>query len=159
MRAARFLFLAGALAGAGCLDGAGVDGATAEGDVERRPDWPTVVIGGGELVLDCSKTDAPDLHVLFECDSVTIYSCEEMSDAVLDYESGRSQRFARLHGQVVTLAARGVHDGQRIVSVRVPGDGSDRDAVTGGERRIAAPDDSCGPPPVLAADGVPAPSR
>jgi hypothetical protein len=158
MHAARLWILAGALAGAGCLDGSGMHARAGDVDETAADDWPLVMIESGELVLDCAQAEAPDVHVLFECDSVTIYACDEMSDAVLEYESGRRQRFTRLGGQLVTLAARGVHDGQRIVSVRLPGDGSDRLAATGGERRIAAPADSCGAAigPTPAAAPVPA---
>jgi hypothetical protein len=143
MRTARPSILLGALTLASCLDGAALDAELA--DSERPPrEWPTVVVESGELVLDCAEPAASDVHVLFECDSVTIYACDELSDAVLEYENGKRQRFTRLRAQTATLAARGVHDGQRIVSVRVP-DLADRHAVTAGERRFTAPADSCGP--------------
>ena len=148
MRAVRFSVLAGALACASCLEAAGGD-ATLKDAERRHKEWPTVVIGGGELVLDCTQPETHDVHVLFECDSVTIYACDELSDAVLEYESGRRQRFARLSAQTATLAARGAHDGQRIVSVRIP-DVADRYAATAGERRFEAPADSCGAQPAAA---------
>jgi hypothetical protein len=143
MRATRLTILLGALTLASCLDGAGLD-AELEDPEQPKKEWPTVVVGGGELVLDCTQPEVSDVHVLFECDSVTIYACDELSDAVLEYENGKRQRFARLRAQTATLAARGVHDGQRIVSVRIP-DLADRHAVTAGERRFSAPGDSCGP--------------
>ena len=152
MRAARQWIVVWALASAGCLDSTGMSEPSDDGEQLPRHDWPVIVIGGGELVLDCSKLDAPDTYVLFECDSVTIYACDDMSEAVLEYESGKSQRFTELRGQLVTLAARGVHDGQRIVSVRLPGDGSDRLAATAGIRRFEAPADSCGAPPPEASE-------
>jgi hypothetical protein len=142
MRAARFLIVACVL-GTGCLDGS--SGAPPDSD-ESQNEWPILVIGGGELVLDCADSSDDEMHVLFECDSATIYSCKSLSNAVLEYESGKAQRFTGLHGQVATLAARGVHDGSRIASVWLP----DGTRTVAGERaggpRFEAPADSCGAP-------------
>jgi hypothetical protein len=151
MRAARLLFIACAL-GTGCLDGGGHPQVTE--DSSQRP-WPIVVIGGGELVLDCSDPSVAETHVLFECDSATIYSCNTLSNVVLEYETGKTQRFADLQGQVATLAARGVHDGSRIVAVRLPDDRRAVQADAAGGQRFQAPDDSCGPPPPAAAAAAP----
>jgi len=152
MRAARLLIIACAL-GTGCLDGGGAHPQVTEDSSQRQ--WPIVVIGGGELVLDCTRPSDAQTHVLFECDSTTIYSCNTLTDVVLEYETGRTQRFADLQGQVATLAARGVHDGSRIVAVRLPGDRHAVKAAAAGGQRFQAPEDSCGPPPPAAAAAAP----
>ncbi len=148
MRAARLLTIACVL-GTGCLDGGGADTQVTEDSSQRQ--WPIVVIGGGELVMDCTEPSAADTHVLFECDSATIYSCDTLTDVVLEYETGKAQRFTDLQGQVATLAARGLHDGSRIVAVRLPDSGTRTVKVAAGGQRFQAPDDSCGPPPPAAA--------
>jgi len=152
MRTARLLTIACAL-GTGCLDGGGVHPQAME-DSSRRQ-WPIVVIGGGELVLDCTQPTAAEAHVLFECDSATVYSCNALTDVVLEYETGKTQRFADLQGQVATLAARGVHDGSRIVAVRLPDDRRAVKTAAAGGQRFQAPEDSCGPPPPVAATAAP----
>jgi hypothetical protein len=112
----------------------------------RAIEWPIVVIGGSEVVLDCSERSAAELHVAFACDSVTIYSCSAMSKAVLEYEGGKRQRFADLHGQVVTLAGQGKLDASRILSVWVPDERATAKTTadaSGAGQRFEAPEDSC----------------
>ena len=155
MRAVRLLTIACAL-GTGCLDASGMH---QDADQPARTDWPIIVIGGGGLVLDCTDPSAAQVHVLFECDSATIYSCGTLSQVELAYDSGKSERFVDLHGQIATLAARGVHDGSRILSLSLPGGARNADVELAGRQRFDAPDDSCGPPQAAPRVAQPLPAR
>jgi hypothetical protein len=105
--------------------------------------FPVVVVEGGEMLLDCRDAAGPVAHALFECDSVTLYACNRMADAVVEYEGGARQRFADLRVQTGTFTGRGVHEGRRIVSVSVETESGPDALLT---QHFAAPVDSCGAP-------------
>lgn len=150
MRSGQFFTLAVcACFGSGCLatDHSG-DVQSLHSATESLARSPIVIVEGGETLLDCRDDALAGVHVLFECDSVTVYSCAPLSTAVVEYEDGARQRFADLHAQIGTFAARGAHDGKRIASVSVETGSSGRSARTRAAalaaHRFRAADDSCG---------------
>ena len=56
------------------------------------------------------------IDVVFECGSITVYSCKDLSNVVLEFENGERQRFEGLQGQVGTFSGSA---GGRIVGVWV----------------------------------------
>lgn len=80
------------------------------------------------------------IHVVFACDSITIYSCKDLSNVVLEFENGERERFEDLEGQVGTFSgtARG-----RITGVWVKAGANFSGDGPGYGQRFDAPDDDC----------------
>jgi hypothetical protein len=72
--------------------------------------------------LECGRgtsAAALRLHVEFECGSVTVYTCKDLSNIVLEFEDGTRQRFEGLKGRRNVFAGTGSFAGKRIVRVWV----------------------------------------
>jgi hypothetical protein len=128
---------------AGCLSSE-QDRSDASGEGSEAPlsQVPIVRVESGETLLDCRDPAGPTAHVDFECDSVTVYACATMTEAVIEYESGARQRFVALRAQTGTFTGQGAHEGQRIVSVAIDTALPAGTAVL--TQHFDAPADSCG---------------
>ena len=74
---------------------------------------------GGDVVLDCGPGPVGEIRVEFDCDAITIYSCKDLSNVVLEYENGERERFEGLSGQRGAFAGTGDNGDARIVRVWV----------------------------------------
>lgn len=75
--------------------------------------------GKGQAGLQLPVADAAKakIQVEFQQTSVSIQSTRGISNAVLQYEDGQSQKFDELQGRNLTLAGTGRHAGKEIVRV------------------------------------------
>lgn len=87
-----------------------------------RPSEPRVFDAGegdGGVVLECVRGAVSALHVEFECGSITVYTCKDLSNVVVEFEDGTRERFEGLNGNVNGFSGTGVNAGKRIVRVWV----------------------------------------
>jgi len=93
------------------------------------------VNGGGSVGM---------IHVVFACDSITVYSCKDISNVVIELENGERQRTeGNGLGQVATFSGT---SGGGIVGVWVKaGSNASGDGPGYGER-FDAPEGDCDPP-------------
>jgi hypothetical protein len=147
MRTAQLSSVALALLVAGCDEDQGASGSgnALSSEVEAgRGGPPDLVVGETEVVLDCVKGAVSAVHAVFACGEITIYTCKDLSNVVIELEDGQRVRFEDVSGQVNTFQAPG---GQRIVGVWIKaGNNASGDGPGYGER-VDAPDDSCDDPP------------
>ena len=115
--------------------------------------------------LDCGHGDpAGDVAVRFGCTAVKVRSCKELSNVVLKFAGGETQRFGRLRGHNGTFAGTGVNAGREVVTAWVKAGRNRSGAGPGfGERfdRAAGPcdadlDDADCEPPIAYACECPA---
>jgi hypothetical protein len=102
----------------------------------------------GDVVLDCGPGPVGEIRVEFDCDAITIYSCKDLSNVVLEYENGQRERFEGLSGQRGTFAGMGDNGDARIVRVWVKAGANFSGDGPGYGDRFEAPDGDCddGPP-------------
>jgi hypothetical protein len=141
------------LVGAGCSGGGDVAqkfglsleslvGEPGDGDDEGGP--PDVVVEtdvDGGIVLDCVRGELGEVHVEFACDSITVYTCKDLSNVVIELEDGTRVRVEGLNGQVNTFS-----NGQRVVGVWVKAGNNKSGDGPGYGERVDAPDQDCDPP-------------
>jgi hypothetical protein len=191
------------LGGSGCLDARdpleappGFDPTDGDADVAQAADGGRPGPGPGRgpgpgdifvdasteddagIVLDCVKGAVSSVHVEFECSSVTVYTCKDLSNLVIEFEDGTRQRFEGQKGHTNAFSGTGTFAGKRIVRVWVKaganhsGDGpgyGERVETTvtgecdqpragsggaGGEGCIEGPDVSCVPQPTSGVGGA-----
>jgi len=145
-----------ALLGAGCLGDENADGSGQPLSAEDQGDPPgdgrggpadvVVTTGEGSIVLDCVPGSVGEIHVVFECDAITIYSCKDLSNVVVEFEDGTRQRTEGLQGQTGTFSGNGDQDGQRIVGVWVKAGNNRSGDGPGYGQRFDAPEGDCEPP-------------
>jgi hypothetical protein len=80
------------------------------------------------------------IHVVFACDSITVYSCKDLSNVVLEFENGERERFEGLEGQVGTFSGTA---GGRITGVWVKAGANFSGDGPGYGQRFDAPDEDC----------------
>jgi hypothetical protein len=116
---------------------------------ERGPD-DIVVDGGtsdGGVVLDCVKGAVSAVHVEFECSAVTVYTCKDLSNLVIEFEDGTRQRFEGQKGHTNVFSGTGTFAGKRIVRVWVKaGANHSGDGPGYGERVETTVDGDCDVP-------------
>jgi hypothetical protein len=96
--------------------------------------------------LDCPLGgDTAPIDVSFDCDTITVVSCKDLSNVVVECADGTHQKTEGLHGQDGTFTCTGEQEGQEIVGVWVKsGNNASGDGPGYGER-FDAPEDSCEP--------------
>jgi hypothetical protein len=79
------------------------------------------VPGEGELPPDFCEHDGAigRIDVTFDCDSIIIISCKDLSNVVLEFEDGTRQKFDGLSGQSATFSGTGANAGKTVVGVWV----------------------------------------
>jgi hypothetical protein len=80
---------------------------------------PLLIVNQGSVLLDCTEHDGTGMHAQFDCDSVTVYACGTLGDAVLEYADGAFEQVEGPGGQVGTFAASGKHAGKPVVAAKV----------------------------------------
>ncbi|MDP2350340.1 MAG: thrombospondin type 3 repeat-containing protein, partial [Chloroflexota bacterium] len=104
----------------------------------------TCVVGG----------PVPDVAVAFTCDGVAVRSCKDLSNVVLDLESGVRQRFEGLSGETGIFAGTGANAGQPIRTVWVKSGANMSGDGPGYGERFDNPTPGCGAPAPGLGDGV-----
>jgi hypothetical protein len=103
--------------------------------------------------LDCPRGgETAPIAVAFDCDEITVVSCKDLSNVVLELADGTRQRFEGLHGHQATFAGTGANQGAGIVGVWVKAGANHSGDGPGYGQRFDAPAGSCtpgeaGPPP------------
>ena len=123
--------------GAGHTLGADEDGGAGRGG-------PPDVTVDDDIVLDCVPGDTGEIHVVFACDEVIVYTCKDLSNIVLEFEDGQRVRFMGVNGHVNTFQTPG---GERITGVWVKAGNNGSGDGPGYGERFDAPEDSCDDPP------------
>jgi hypothetical protein len=160
MRTAQRYIAMLALLGAGCAgdgnaNGSGQPLSVGDGDPSaERGGPPDIVVGTGEgeIVLDCVPGDTGPIHVEFECDSITVYTCKDLSNIVIELADGQLVRLmGGLNGQVHTFTTS---NGQQITGVWVKaGENGSGDGPGYGERVDGPEGVDCDPPGAGAGGG------
>lgn len=97
--------------------------------------------------LDCPRGGATaPIAVAFACDEITVVSCKDLSNVVLELADGSRQRFEGLHGQQGVFAGTGALEGVRVVGVWVKAGANHSGDGPGYGQRFDAPAESCTPP-------------
>jgi hypothetical protein len=107
--------------------------------------------------LDCPQgSSTTQIDVAFNCDEITVVSCKDLSNVVLELADGTHQKTEGLHGQTGTFGGTGDQAGEEIVGVWVksgsnasgdgPGYGERFDAPEGGCDPVGEPQDPEDPP-------------
>ena len=154
MRSAKLSVLMLALAAVACGEDELAQGSgnllDSEGDqdgeeTDDRADT-TPPADGGDFLDQCVNRGGSVgmIHVVFACDSVTVYSCKDISNVVLELENGERQRSEGGGlGQVHTFSGT---NGGRIVGVWVKAGNNKSGAGPGFGERFDAPEQDCDPP-------------
>jgi len=126
--------------------------AAAESDAGRTVprdggDLPGDMEADGGFVLECPRgAKVSVVHVEFRCGGITVYTCKDLSNIVIEFDDGTQQRIEGVDGHVNTFAGTGANAGKRIVRVWVKaGNNASGDGPGFGER-VEAPPQSCTPP-------------
>jgi len=94
------------------------------------------------------------IDVTFECDSITIISCKDLSNVVLEFEDGTRQKFDGLSGQSATFSGTGDNAGKTVTGVWVKaGSNHSGDGPGYGERFDAPGEMACEDAPPGDGDG------
>lgn len=93
------------------------------------------------------------IEVVFDCDSITVHSCKDLSNVVIELADGSRQRFEGLSNQGGTFSGTGANQGSRIVGVWVKAGNNKSGDGPGYGERFDAPDQDCTPPPVAGNGG------
>jgi hypothetical protein len=118
------------------------DAASQEG--EGPPGTP--VADAGDFLDQCVRGGGSVgmIRVVFDCDSITVYSCKDISNVVIELENGERQRSEGGGlGQVSTFSGT---NGGRIVGVWVKAGSNHSGDGPGYGQRFDAPDVDCDPP-------------
>jgi hypothetical protein len=91
----------------------------------------------GGIVLDCELGELGEIHVQFDCASITVYTCKDLSNVVVELDDGTRQRFESLDGHVNTFSAA---VGQRIVGAWVKSGNNHSGDGPGYGQRFDAPE-------------------
>lgn len=74
--------------------------------------------------LECPVGPVGEIRVEFACDSLTITTCRELSNIVIEFEDGTQERIEDLEGQTGTFSGTGANAGKTIVRVWVKAGGN-----------------------------------
>ena len=94
----------------------------------------------GGVTLDCIKGGPVSaVHAEFHCGSVTVYTCKDLSNVVLEFEDGHRERFENQSGHTNVFFGTGANANLRVTRVWIkaganqsgegPGYGERSDAV------------------------------
>lgn len=135
----------------------GAAGEGDEGDVEVDESGEGFVPGEpGELPPDFCENGGMvgRIDVTFDCSSITIISCKDLSNVVLEFEDGTRQKFDGLSGQSATFSGTGANAGKTVVGVWVKaGSNHSGDGPGYGERFDAPGEMACDDAPPGDGDG------
>jgi len=107
--------------------------------------------------LDCPIGPIGEIRVVFECDRITVYSCKDLSNVVIEFEDGERVRFEGLSGRAARFSGTGEHDGDRIVRTWVKAGANFSLDGPGYGDRFEAGDEECDPPGAGSNGGEPEP--
>lgn len=126
--------------------GADADGEGDESDGNGGP--PDVVTeGDAGIVLDCMRGgEVSAVHVEFDCDSITVYTCKDLSNIVLEFEDGTREKFDGQSGSVNTFTGTGANAGKTVVRVWVKAGSNHSGEGPGYGERVEGPEQDCDPP-------------
>jgi hypothetical protein len=155
---AGLLLLVGVFAGQGCFrsnESAPVpplrdddqDGSATAADSGRQGPDAIAVPAPDDLALDCPRGADSVVHVDFECFSVVVYTCKDLSNLVIEFEDGTRQRFEGQKGHTNAFSGTGTFVGKRILRVWVKaGANQSGDGPGYGERVETTVSGDCGGP-------------
>ena len=86
--------------------------------------------------------DTGDIQVVFDCDVITVYTCKDLSNVVIEFENGDRVRVMGQHGYVNTFSGNG-----HIVGVWVKSGENGSGDGPGYGQRFDAPGGDCNNPP------------
>lgn len=96
--------------------------------------------------LECEKGGSTSgVRVAFRCDEITVETCKDLSNVVIEYEDGVRQRFEGQQGHVNVFAGEGDHVGASIARVWVKAGANHSGEGPGYGQRFDAPTASCVP--------------
>lgn len=105
------------------------------------------VVGDAGVVLDCPHGGrASVVHAEFHCGSVTTYTCKDLSNVVLQFADGSTQRFDGQSGHVNTFSGTGANAGKTVVRVWIKAGPNFSGDGPGYGERVDAPAQTCEPP-------------
>lgn len=94
--------------------------------------------------LSCPRGELGENVVYFDCNTITVLTCKDLSNVVLELEDGTRKRFEGLSGHVNTFEAPG---GASVLGAWVKAGNNHGGEGPGYGERFAAPEDSCQPVP------------
>jgi hypothetical protein len=104
--------------------------------------------GGDDAGLNCEKGSSVAAHrVEFECGSITVYTCKDLSNVVVEFEDGSRQRFEGQSGHENSFSGTGSNAGKRIVGVWVKAGANHSGDGPGYGQRVDSDVSECPPPP------------
>ena len=110
--------------------------------------------GGPDLGLTCVKGGSTAaLRVEFECGSITVYTCKDLSNVVVEFEDGSRQRFEGQSGHENTFSGTGSNAGKRVVGVWVKAGANHSGDGPGYGQRVDSDATACPPPPAAGQGG------
>jgi hypothetical protein len=99
------------------------------------------------FVLDCVQGGPVSaVHAEFHCGSVTVYTCKDLSNVVLEFDNGQRERFQGLNGHSNVFAGTGANANARVTHVWIKAGANQSGEGPGYGQRSDAPDESCAPP-------------
>jgi hypothetical protein len=148
-----------ALFGAGCSGSEDAEGSglslSEQGEANGRGDGPpdiTVTTSEGEIVLECERGgDVSEITVVFDCDEITVYSCKDLSNVVLELPDGSHHKSEGLNGNANTFSTGGAP----IAGVWVKSGANHSGDGPGYGERFDAPEQDCDEDPPDAGSGCP----
>ena len=113
-------------------------GGLAVGDADRLGRQGT----RNEAALDC-RQGASGIDVVFNCTSIDVTSCKDISNVVLEFEDGSHHKFDGQKGHFRSYRGEGADEGQVIVGAWVKAGPNHSGDGPGYGERFEAPDDQC----------------
>lgn len=100
----------------------------------------------GGFTLECTRgAKVSRVHVEFRCGEITVYTCKDLSNVVIEFEDGSRQRIMGVNGYVNTFSFAGGTRGKRIVRVWVKAGNNSSGEGPGYGERVEAPPQTCPP--------------
>lgn len=96
--------------------------------------------------FECGPGPVGEIRVRFACDAITVITCRDLSNVVIEYEDGTRERFEGLTGQTGAFRGTGANAGKPIARVWIKAGGNLSGEGPGYGTRFDAPDESCDPP-------------
>ena len=146
-----------AVFGAGCSgsEDAQGSGLSLSEQAAARGDGPpdiTVTTSEGEIVLECERGgDVSEITVVFDCDEITVYTCKDLSNVVIELEDGSHHKTEGLNGNANTFSTGGAP----IAGVWVKSGSNHSGDGPGYGERFDAPEQDCDEDPPDAGSGCP----
>ncbi|HKP58877.1 MAG TPA: hypothetical protein VJV78_19285 [Polyangiales bacterium] len=134
------------------------DQADEAAQVDESDDSVEVAADGGRPLdtgLTCEKGGSvAALRVEFTCRSVTVFTCKDLSNLVIEFEDGTRQKFDGQSGHVNDFSGTGANAGKRIVRVWVKAGANHSGDGPGYGQRVETTVSECPPPPVGGSGGT-----